>query len=148
MNPTQFDRMFRFLPSALVLACACSFAQAHRQSAGGYTVQASTTSTMDIAAAAALKQGIQRDPRKAILNVTVIDSKGRTVHAELAVDAINLAGIKSRIPMKPTPLDGWISYTGVYPHLEQEVLDFVILTRPEKSAQWITLRFRDRMPVR
>lgn len=103
---------------------------------------------MDIAAEAAREQGIERDPGKAILNVTVMDSEGRTVPAELVVHAINLAGMKTCIPMKATPLDGWISYAGVYPHMEKEILDFVILARPEKSAREITLRFRGRMPVR
>lgn len=122
-------------------------AQKHRAIAEGFILQASTTDTENISEDAARRFGIKRGPGRAIVNVTVLDPEGRTVPAEIDVQAINLAGMKRSIPIKSTAMQGWISYAGGYQYTPREVIDFVIHARPDRLGQTITLRFRDRLPL-
>ncbi len=132
----------------LLMLNAVAIAQAHRQSEQGFTVQASTTSTENISSSAARKFGIDKGPHNAVINVTVMDENGRTVPADIVVEAVNLAGMKTRIDVRSTASNGWISYAGGYRHAEQEVLDFTVRATPRKANEAILLRFRERMPVR
>lgn len=127
---------------------AQALAQMHRVTADGFTVQASTTETGSISDDAARRFGIERGPGRAVLNVTVLDPEGRTVPAEIDAQAVNLAGMKRSIPVKSTAMQGWVSYAGGYQYTPSEVIDFVIHARPERLGQTITLRFRDRLPLR
>lgn len=148
-QPRIAHRMLGLLLFVLGLTLAAPApAQMHRVTADGFTVQASTTDTGNISDDAARRFGIERGPGRAVLNVTVLDPDGRTVPAEIDVQAVNLAGMKRSIPVKSTAMQGWISYAGGYQYASSEVIDFVIHVRPERLGQAITLRFRDRLPLR
>lgn len=131
-----------------LLTALSAQAQMHRTKVDGYILQASTTDTENIEDEAARRFGIERGPGRAVINVTVLDPDGQTVPAAVAVQAINLAGMKRTVPMTSTAMQGWISYAGGYEYSPREVIDFVVRAHPEALGKTLTLRFRDRLPVR
>ena len=134
------------LPLALtmLLACAPGWTQSHSKNVGPYALRSSTVVTNTISADTARAHGIERSPKRALLNVTVL-KHGNNIPAKVDVQVRNLSGLSRPIPVTATTSGEYVSYTGVYDFVHGEVLDFTINATPQDSQSTLTLTYRDRM---
>lgn len=132
----------------MLLASFPAWPQAHTREYGGYTIRTSSVGTENLSAATASEHGIKRDPRRAILNITVMKKDAeanKTVPASVQAYVRNLAGQRREIDMREISEGGRVSYMGTYDFIHGEVLDFIITARPEGSNETLNLTYRDRM---
>ena len=138
-------------PAALFLMLVASspaWSQAHERRFGDYTIRSSTAGTENLSAETARAHGIERGPRKAVLNVTVLkkeDGTEKTVPARLRVYVRNLTQERRQIDMRETAAGGYVSYMGTYDFVHGAVLDFTIEAQPENSGKTLTMTYRERM---
>lgn len=142
----------RLAAAALVLITGTTaWSQPHQREFGPYVLRSSTASTVNLSGETAKAHGIERDPRRALLNVTIMKkSQGldETLPAKVQVRARNLTGRERDIEMRETTAEGRVSYMGTYEFVPNEVLDFTITARPEGGNEALTMTFRDRMPAK
>lgn len=134
--------------SLMMLATSPAWPQAHARQFDAYTLRSSTAGTEDLPEETARKHGITRDPRLAVLNVTVSKKdKGldKTVPAKVHAHARNLSGHRREIDMREITAEGRVSYMGTYQFVHGEVLDFTIAARPVDSDSTLTMTYRDRL---
>lgn len=134
----------------LPIASLPAWPQAHTQQVGVYTLQSSTTNSENLSEESAKAHGIDRDPRRAVLNVVVLKNDAEldtTVPAKVQAYATNLAGQLKKIDMRRVAVAGRISYLGSYRFAHGEVLDFTIKAKLEGSRETLSLTFRERLWV-
>jgi hypothetical protein len=127
---------------ALALALACSpLAAEQKQDFGDYQVHYSAQNSTDLSQDVARRHGIARDPRLALVMLTVQRAGGEPVAAAVSGEARNLLGQKQPLEMREVREDKSIYYLGLFAisHLETQSFDFTL--RPEGSAQSYRLRF-------
>jgi len=149
---TELSFQMRYKPAAaatvMLLASALAWPQAHTRQLGDYTLRSSTVSSENLPAETARAHGIERNPRRGIVNVTVLKNEAgidKPVPARLQVQTLNLAGQRRDINMRPITAAGRISYLGVYEFVHGEVLDFTVTAQPENVGQPLDLTYRDRL---
>lgn len=134
--------------SMMLLASAPAWPQSHQRKFGPYVIRSSTVSTENLSAESAKKDGIDRSPRKAVLNVTVLKRMAgdeETVPAHVEANVRNLSEQRRRIDMREVIGEGRVSYMGTYDFIHGAVLDFTITARPENSGKTFTMAYRERM---
>lgn len=136
----------------LLAFAAAAAAQPQTRDFGPYTLRSSTTASDNIAPETARKHGIEPDPRRAVLNVTVLvdgaPGAERTVPAEVQATARTLSGKPRPIEMREVDAGGYVSYIGSYEFVPREVLEFEITARPEGSDQVLSMRYEERLWAR
>lgn len=136
---------------ALSLAAAApAWSQAHSQQFGAYTLQSSSVNSEMLSPETARAHGIERDPRRAVLNVVVQKKNdgqdaGRTVPARVQARVTSLAGVVNEIEMRETRAQGRVAYTGSYTILPRQVIDITVTARPEGGSEPLTMTYRERM---
>lgn len=149
LRKTTMQAARLLVATTLVLAASNpAWSQAHTRQFGDYTLRASTVGTQNLSAETAREHGIERSPRRAVLNVTVLKKEAgveRTVPAKVQVYARNLAEHRRDIDMRETVAGSFISYMGTYDFVHGETLDFTVSAQPEGSAKPLSMSFRDRM---
>lgn len=149
LTPPVFGPGIRVMLLAIaVSASAPAWSQAHTSKEGPYTLRASTVSSETIPESTAKAHGIERDPRRGILNVLIQRKNGaieKTLHGDVHAVARDLTGQKREVPMKEVDANGYVSYMGTYDFVRGEVIDFLIDAKPRSGAHELHLTFRDRM---
>lgn len=143
-----WPRVGPVLMAIFLAASGPAWSQAHVSKEGGFTLRASTVSSETLPESTANAQGIERDPRRGVLNVSIHQQDGardKNVRAEVHATARNLTGQKRDIPMKEVDANGYVSYLGTYDFVRGEVVDFLIDAKPQGSDRTLSLTFRDRM---
>ena len=146
--PRVWRPMGPSLLAVLLAASGPAWPQAHVIKEGDFTLRASTVSSETLPESTAHANGIERDPRRGVLNVSIHhrnESQDRNVRGDVQATARNLSGQKRDIPMKEIDANGYVSYLGTYDFVRGEVIDFLIDARPQGSEQKLSLTFRDRM---
>jgi len=136
------------LLAILVAASGPAWSQAHVSKEGAFTLRASTVSSETLPASTAKANGIERDPRRGVLNVTIRHKEGKrekNMRGDVSAIAQDLTGQKRDIPMKEVDSNGYVSYLGTYDFVRGEVIDFLINAKPKGSERKLSLTFRDRM---
>lgn len=136
------------LLALLVAASGPAWSQAHVSKEGAFSLRASTVSSETLPEVTAKAHGIERDPRRGVLNVTIMhrDKSGETnVRADVHATARDLTGQKRDVPMKEVDANGYVSYMGTYDFVRGEVIDFLIDAKPHGAGPRLSLTFRDRM---
>lgn len=129
---------------ALVALPGSSWAQAHAQKFGDYTVRSSTVGSQHVSPSTAKEHGIERSPKHAVVNVTVMKND-QAIPAQVSVTAQNLTGLRRQIDMKETKVGNYVSYTGSYDFVHGEVIDFTVQATPRGSDKVLTMSYRERM---
>lgn len=145
---TGMVRSHLFAAFTMLLASSTAWSQAHEHQFGPYVIRSSTVGSENISAETAAAHGIERGPRKAILNVTVLKKEGGqevTVPARLQVYVRNLTEQRRQIDMREVAAEGRVSYMGTYDFLHGSVLDFTINAQPANSGKTLTMTYRERM---
>lgn len=142
-------RIVKLVTAALFAsASAYGWCQAHATQNGPYELRASTVVSTNLAAEPAREHGIERDPNRGVLNVTLIRHDGKaqtTVQADVRAYARSLTGRRHDISLQETNADGYVSYIGTYDFVNSEVLDFTVSAMPPGKPENLTLTFRERM---
>lgn len=136
---------------SFALAVPTVYAQVHSRDYGQFTVRSSTVGSINLAEETAAEHGIERDPRRGVLNVTVLRREQRikkTVPASVSAYVMNLTGQRRHIDLQEITAEGRVSYVGTYQFTNGEVLDFRIQAKPDGSNEVFRLRFRDRLWAR
>ena len=142
-------------PGVVTLLLAILFAtsgpawsQAHVSKEGPFSLRASTVSSETLPASTAKAHGIERDPRRGVLNVVILRKVGsgeKTLHGDVHAVARDLSGQKRDVDMREVQANGDVSYMGTYDFVRGEVIDFLIDAKPQGSERKLDLTFRDRM---
>lgn len=133
---------------SFALAVPTVYAQVHSRDYGQFTVRSSTVGSVNLAEETAVEHGIERDPRRGVLNVTVLHGEQgikKTVPASVSAYVMNLTGQRRHIDLREITAEGRVSYMGTYQFTNGEVLDFHIHAKPNRSNDVLRLRFRDRL---
>jgi hypothetical protein len=143
----------RFIAAGFVLLIACNavFAQEHTRRFGEYLLRSSTVSSENLSAQSARANGINRDPHRAVINVTVLKKSAgvdRTVPARVQVYAYDLAGRRRFIDVHEIAAEGRANYLGTYKFEHGEVLTFTISAKPAGSEKTFSMTYRDRLWAR
>lgn len=149
-NRKPATQAVRLLAALMLMLAASSSAwpQAHTRQFGDYTLRVSTAGTQNLSPETAREHGIERSPRRAVLNVTVLTKEAgvdKTVPAKVQAYVRNLSGHRRDIDMRETLAGGRVSYMGTYDFVHGEVLDFTITAQPEGSSETMSMSYRDRM---
>jgi hypothetical protein len=124
------------------------WAQPHTSEEGPFILRASTVSSETLPESTASEHGIQRDPRRGVLNVVILHKEAgaeKTLQGDIQAIARNLSGQKREVAMKEVTANGYVSYMGTYEFVRGEVIDFLIEATPRGSDRKLSLSFRDRM---
>lgn len=135
----------------MLIASIPAWSQTHTRQFGAYTLRSSTVSTENLSEETARAHGIKRNPRRAVLNVTVSKKEAgidKTVPARVQAYARNLTEQQREIDMRETAAEGRVSYTGTYDFVHGEALDFTITAQPENSDKTLTMTYRERLWAR
>lgn len=131
---------------ALVVVCHLSFGQqVHERDFGTYRLRSSIAPSDSLAAETAASLNIPRKPDVAVLNVTLLRSVGAelsTVPGRISAVATNLIGAPRSIELVKTQNGGWVSYTGFFRFVPNEVLDFQIRARPD-GGNLLEMNYRE-----
>lgn len=125
-------------------------AEAYEKTFENYVLRSSTVSTDNLSTATAKAHGIERSPRKAVINVTVINKNAvgeSTVPAKVAVSTIDPGGYGRDIEMRETTENGYVSYSGVYALVGREGIELDVSAQPVGSDKTLTMRFRDKVRI-
>lgn len=136
------------LLAATVAMCGPLSAQSHTSEEGPFILRASTVSSETLPESTANAHGIERDPRRGVLNVVLLRKEGaaeKTLQADVHAVARNLSGHKRDVAMKEVKANGYVSYMGTYDFVRGEVIDFLIDAKPRDTDRKLSLTFRDRM---
>jgi hypothetical protein len=150
-NPWRTQAGFRVrstLLALLVIASGQVWSQAHVSREGAFSLRASTVSSETLPESTAKAHGIERDPRRGVLNVIIlhkVKSGEKTMRGAVSATARDLTGQKRDIPMKEVDANGYVSYMGTYDFVRGEVIDFLINAKPQGGGRKLSLTFRDRM---
>lgn len=145
---TAWRRIGPTLMAILLAASGPAWPQAHVSKEGSFTLRASTVSSETLPESTANANGIERDPRRGVLNVSIHQEDGsrdRNVRADVHATVRNLTGQKRDILMREIDANGYVSYLGTYDFVRGEVVDFLIDAKPQGSDRTLGLTFRDRM---
>ncbi|MFL6715744.1 MAG: DUF4426 domain-containing protein [Burkholderiaceae bacterium] len=132
----------------LVAASGPALSQAHVSEEGAFRLRASTVSSETLPESTAKAHGIERDPRRGVLNVTILHNEKsgeKTMRGDVEATARDLTGQKRTVPMKEVDANGYVSYMGTYDFVRGEVIDFLIDAKPQGGGPKLSLTFRDRM---
>lgn len=132
----------------LLFAALPAWSQAHSSQLGIYTLRSSTTKVENLPATSTRAHGIERSPRRAVINVIVSKKEARidnNVAARVQVYARNLTGQRRDIDMREVALEGRVTYLGVYDFVHGEVIDFHITAKPQDSNVILKLTYRERL---
>ncbi len=125
---------------ALALPAAPAFAE-QKQDFGDYQVHYSAQNSTDLSPDVAGRHGITRNPRLALVMLTVQRAGGAPVAAAVRGEARNLLGQKQLLEMREVREDKSIYYLGLFAisHRETQAFDFEI--RPAGATAAYRLRF-------
>lgn len=137
----------RALVLVLMVLPGTALAQAHEKQIGAFTLRSSTVGSESLSPQSAREHGIERSPRRAILNVTVTKD-GQTIPARVSAVGRSLTGKNRDIGMRETIANNYVSYTGSYEFTHGEVIDFTVTATPRGSETPLTLTYRERMWAR
>lgn len=147
---TQMSRVLAAATLMLIVSVP-AWSQVNIRQFGDYTVRSSTVTSENLSRETASAHGIERDPRRAVLNVTVLKNNvgvDKTVPAGVQAHVRNLTGQRRDIDMRETAAEGRVSYMGTYEFSHGEALDFTITIQPENSGKTFTMNFRERLWAR
>ncbi len=96
-----------------LLLIAPTLARAEDHSFGDVTIRANALSTMQLLPAMAKQYGIDRAPKRGLLNVS-IEQAGRTVSASVTAQVGELTGHPRPLPLRETAENGDIDYLGEF----------------------------------
>jgi hypothetical protein len=128
----------------LLLALAMPRSSAAQSEAfGDVTVRYSAISTDQLFADAARRYGIERSPRRGLVNVAVErrDGSGAMIAAQVTGTVATLAGRGRPIRFRETREEGAIDYLGEFAVEESGTHVFTIEVTPPGRAQPYTIRF-------
>jgi len=110
---------------------------------GDHVVHFSAQLTVQLPLDVAKTYNIERNPNRAMLNVSVIDSRTNTaVTAEVNVKTVNLTGQLKDVTMRRINEQEAIYYIGETDVRNQEVLIFDISIKPEGVEKASNVRFK------
>ncbi len=142
----RFDIMLT--TAALALIPVCARAQAHEERLGEFALRSSVVNSEALPPSTAQANGIERSPRRAVVNVIVTRSRvvpNKTIPADVHVRTTTLAGRRRDVPMHEVISNGAVSYLGVFDFLPREVRDFTVTATPEGTRRTLQLHFRERL---
>lgn len=110
---------------------------------GNHVVHFSAQLTVQLPLDVAKAYNIERNPNRAMLNVSVIDSRTNSaVTAEVSVKTVNLTGQLKDVTMRRINEQEAIYYIGETDVRNQEVLVFDISIKPEGVEKASNVRFK------
>jgi len=110
---------------------------------GNHVVHFSAKLTVQLPLDVAKAYNIERNPNRAMLNVSVIDSRTNSaVTAEVSVKTVNLTGQLKDVTMRRINEQEAIYYIGETDVRNQEVLVFDISIKPEGVEKASNVRFK------
>jgi hypothetical protein len=144
VNPAHPAHPVHFLWTVLAVTLALGAAPARaeqKQDFGNYRVHYSAQNSTELSPEVARRHGIARDPRLALVMLTVQRADGAPVAATVTGEARNLLGQRQPLDMREVREDRSIYYLGLFAvsHLETQAFDFEI--RPADAADSYRLRF-------
>lgn len=126
----------------LALALISCLAQAEqKQDFGEFVVHYSAQNSTELDPALAQHYGLKRDPRLAMVMVTVQEPTGRAVAATVTGQARNLLGQAQVLEMREVREPGSIYYLGLFSISNLDTQNFSFVIQPAGSARRLELRF-------
>jgi hypothetical protein len=132
--------MMRVLTLALLLACGQALA-VQKQEFDGYTVHYNAKNSSELNPEVARRHRISRDPKLAMVMVTVQDSTGAAVSASMSGQARNLLGQVQLLEMREIREGLSIYYLGLFSISNRETQAFDFSIQPAGAAQGFKLGF-------
>jgi hypothetical protein len=112
---------------------------------GEFVIHYNAMATDMVPPEVALKYRITRSQNRGMINITVLkkvlSSPGQPVHANVEVNALNLAGQSRAISMREIREGNAIYYIGEFGVANEETLNFNVRARPEGSQETVEVRF-------
>lgn len=139
--------MKRLIACALLLAAAPAVDAQQMERFGAFEVHFNVLNSDQIPAPVAQGYGIKRSASRALLNVTVLDTRGAAgstpVHANVTASAVNLTGQRRDIPMREiNDPDDAVYYIGELPITHLETYAFTVEVAVEGEAEPFVVEFR------
>jgi len=135
----------RAIAAAGLLAVASTGWAEQARTFGSHEVHYSAVGTTTLPAEIAAQYGIQRSARRAMINITVIDTtrqEPRPVRAEVGVTAVNLSEQLRRIDMRRIVEGEAVYNIGTFRITDGETLEFTVRVRPPGREDPHLLSFR------
>jgi hypothetical protein len=112
-----------------------------KQVVGDYVAHYNAQSTTELNPEVARRHGINRNPRLAMIMVTVQNKDGEAVAAAISGQARNLLGQSQPLDMREIREDTSIYYIGLFSISHRDTQVFELDIRPAASAAAFPLRF-------
>lgn len=135
----------RAIAAAGLLALASTGWAEQAEVFGSHEIHYSAVPTTTLPARVAAQYGIPRSARRAMINITVMDTSGeqpRSVRAEVGVNAVNLSDQLRRIDMRRIVEGEAVYHIGVFRISDGETLEFTVRVRPPGREDPHLLSFR------
>jgi hypothetical protein len=133
--------VFRVTLAVLLTLWVATAAAEQKQDFGSYVAHYSAQNTTALSPEIARRHGIARDPRLAMVMVTVQDRAGAAVAASVTGEARNLLGQTQPLEMREVREDVTVYYLGLFSISNMETQTFDLAIRPAGAEQSYRLRF-------
>lgn len=135
----------RAIAAAALMAVASTAWAEQARDFGAYRIHYSAVPTTTLSAGIAAQYGIERSARRAMINITVMDTTGeepRSVGADVEATAVNLSDQFRRIDMRRIVEGEAVYHIGVFHITDGETLELTVKARPPERDDPHVLTFR------